>query len=134
MANVRFLLKFRAKTKPKNCHNANKYSILRLFSRFHDFAIRPRHRFFILRSLTDCASPDPRQAPAVRTHSFMALGVIFSLSFTSCPSGNLIVTIVQKPGFHFLFLRLDLYHPISHILNKMRAEKDDKDTSSISRI
>ena len=86
------------------------------YANITDFAIRPRHRFFILRSLTKCASPDPRQAPTARTHSFMALGVIFSLSFTSCPSVDFMVTVVQKPGFHFFFLLLYLYHPISHIL------------------
>jgi hypothetical protein len=63
----------------------------------------------------------------VRTHLFMASGVIFSLSFTSCPSGDLIVTYVQKPGFHFFFLRLYLYPPITHILKIVRAEKGEKE-------
>ena len=104
------------------------------FACLADLPIQPRHRFFILRSLGECASPDPRQTPTVRTHSFMALGVIFSLSFTLCPSGDSIVTFVQKPGVHFFFLRLYLYHPITHILKIMRAEKGEKVTPSISRI
>jgi len=110
----------------KKRHNSNKYSILRKYYRFSVFGTRPRHRFFILRSLRECASPDPRQAPAGRTHFFMASGVIFSLSLTPCPSGDFMVTVVQKPGFHFFFLGLYLYHPISHILLKMRAEKGEK--------
>ena len=116
-----------------NIKTSSKYVITPINTRHYaDFdyltvlPIRPRHRFFILRSLRDCASPDPRQAPTVRTHFFMASGVIFSLSLTSCPSGDFMVTVVQKPGFHFFFLGLYLYHPISHILLKMRAEKGEK--------
>ena len=129
MTNVRFWGYFRVLRHLKNRHNSNHYSILRWFWLLYDFAIRPRHRFFILRSLRECASPDPRQAPTVRTHFFMASGVIFSLSLTSWPSGDFMVTIVQKPGFHFFFLRLYPYHPITHILLKMRAEKGVKEVN-----
>ena len=60
MPNVRFLGYFRDLRHLKKRHNSNKYSILRKYYRFSVFGTRPRHRFFILRSLRECASPDPR--------------------------------------------------------------------------